>query len=354
MGLLSDNTVAFGLDLSSSSCKLLQLEKKASGLAVRAYHDMPLPKGLLVNDQITDQKAFADLLKRALDKCQYGQLSTNYAVVSLPESKSFVRVIQIPIMSDNEADAAVPVEAESFIPLPVDQVYLDWQRLGVTGDKMDVLMVASPREFVNQYLTALDIAGVKTSALEVESQSSLRSLLPPGAKDTVLIVDLDATRSSLIMVEGGNLQFTSTVPIGGNNFTENIAKILGVSSVKAEDIKKRIGIANTVEYPNIKISLLPVLGSLSAEIKSILKFYGEHSSKTVSKIILSGGGAKLKNLEAFLQPEFVEFPGLTVELGNPWLGLPGLKQPPLSPYDSLGFADAIGLAMRGLEFKSKA
>src|SRR5438105_13723250 len=102
-------------------------------------------------------------------------------------------------------------------------------------------------------------------ALEVESQSCLRAVNSKAAKETFLILDLDAYRSSLIMVEEGDLQFTSTVPIAGNSFTESIAKALGVSSIKAEEIKKRVGMANTADYPNIKIALLPIFNNLSEE-----------------------------------------------------------------------------------------
>ncbi len=341
---------AFGLNISPTSIRLMQLEKKKGSLKARAYSHVPLAKGVINNDVVADGKTFTYLLRQAMEKTKLGQLNTGYAVVSLPESKSFVRVIQIPRMSDGEADTAVPLEAESFIPLPVDQVYLDWQKIGETGDKMSILIIASPREFVDQFLSALDAAGVKPVALEVESQSCARAVLPPGSKDTALIVDMSAYRSSLVMVEDGSLQFTSTVPIAGNSFTESVAKILGVASTKAEEIKQRVGIANTADYPNIKIALLPVLNNLSAEIKNILRFHREHSAAEVKRIILAGGSARLKNLPEFLTPQFADFPGLTVELANPWLGLPQLAAPPFDPSEALGYTTAIGLAMRGVNF----
>jgi type IV pilus assembly protein PilM len=349
--LFNTKKPAFGLDISGNSFKLMELGKKGANQSVLAYSDVSLPKAVIVNDTITDVKSFGYLLRQSMDKCHFGKLDTNYAVVSLPESKSFVRVIQIPKMSESEAESAVPVEAESFIPLPVDQVYMDWQKIGETGDKMNILIIASPREFVDSYLSTLESSGIKVAVLEVESQSCLRAVLPPGGKETVLVVDLDAFRSSLIMAEDGNLQFTSTVPIAGNSFTDAVAKILGVANSKAEEIKRKIGIANTANYPNIKIALLPVLNNLCAEIKSILRFHSEHSDRQVGRIILTGGSARLKNLPDFLAPQFADFPGLKLELANPWQSLPQLKQPPLDVYDSLSFTTAIGLAMRGMDFE---
>lgn len=150
------------------------------------------------------------------------------------------------------------------------------------------------------------------------------------------------------MVERGNLQFTSSIPLAGNVFTEKIAQALGVSSKKAESLKKEIGIANTPEYPNIKTILLPSVADLSTEVKNIIKFHYDHSTEKIGRILLSGGGAKLKNLAESLLPYFESEENIKVELANPWQNLPGLKNAPLPPLEALSFTTAIGLAMRGL------
>ncbi len=351
MKLFSGIKTAYGLDLSGNSFKLLQLASEKSGFKLQAFGEAAVPKGLLVNDAITDVKTFEYLIKQVQNKPQFGRFNTEFAVVSLPESKSFVRVIQIPKMSEVESQSAVPFEAESFIPLPLDQVYMDWKKIGETEDKMNILIIASPKDFVDSFLSILDQVQIKVIALEVESQACLRALIKAGESASALIVDMEATRSGLIMVEDGNLQFTSTIPIGGNNFTEAIAKSLGVASSKAEIIKQKVGMANTPEYPNIKTAALPILNNLSAEIKNILKFHDEHSHSQVAKIILTGGAAKLKNLSEFLVGEFTERPGLVVELGNPWLNINFDKNTPLSQPDALGFSTAVGLAMRGVKIE---
>jgi type IV pilus assembly protein PilM len=348
LNFLSKNLNAFGLDLSGSSFKIMQFKANGKELKLQGYNDAALPKGLVVGDVITDAKTFGFLLKQAMDKPQFGKFDTKCVVASLPESKSFVRVIQIPKMSESEAENAVPYEAENFIPMPIDQVYLDWQKIGDSGDKMNVLMIASPKEFADKYLDILDKVGLKTAALEVESQSCHRALINPSLGETVLLVDIADFRTSLIMVEDGNLQFTSTIPIAGDTLTESIARALGVSGAKAEEIKRKVGIANTAEYPNIKTALLPVLNNLSAEIKNILKFHSEHSQKEVTKVLLVGGSSRLKNLAEFLGPQLSESGILQVLLGDPWQVLPGFKTPPLDALLSLGFVTAIGLAARGV------
>lgn len=349
--LFSKTLPAFGLDVSEGAIKILQFVPHGGGVQVKGFSDLALTKGLVINDTISDPSTFAYLLKGALQKMQYGSVTTNNVILSVPESKAFVRVIQIPRMSDEEAGRAIPFEAENFIPLPIDQVYLDWQKIGDTDDKMNVLMIASPRDFIDKYISVVEKAGVKPIAMEVESQSCHRALIAPGSTETLLIVDLDAVRSNLIMVEEGNIQFTSSIPIAGNSFTESIARTLGVSAVKAEAIKRKVGIANTPEYPNVKTALLPVLQNLSAEVKNILKFHNDHSSKQVSRMLLAGGGARIQNLVDYLTPEFAEFPGMKIELANPWQNVHLVGQQLLGTNDSLDFTTVIGLASRGVNFE---
>lgn len=345
--MFSGNYNSFGLDVSEGSVKLLALEKIGKEFKIVGYSHNVLPKGVILNDQIMDEKTFLYVLNEALTHPQYGHFHNKYVIASLPESKSFVRVIQVPLMSDAEIENAVPFESENFIPMPVDQVYIDWQKMSIVGDKINILIIATPKEFVEKFLTVLDKAGLKTTGLIVESQSCHKALVPLGSEETLLIVDLQAARTNLIMVENGQLQFTSSVPIAGNAFTESIARNLGISSTKAEEIKKKIGISNTSEYPNVKTALLPVLNNLSSEIKNVLRFHAEHSEKQVQKIILTGGSAKLKYIVDYLDLSLKET-GAEVLLGDPWVNIGEIKNNPLLD-DSLTFAKTIGLSLTGRE-----
>ena len=346
--LTSSRRPSFGLDVSQSSVKLMMMERKGKNVVVQGIAYAAMPKGAIVGDAVADEKTFSYVIKQSIEKPQYGRINSKYVVASLPESKSFVRVIQVPLMSDNEIEGAVPFEAENFIPLPLDQVYMDWQKLGVTGDKINILIIASPKEYVENYLRVLDNCGLKTVALEVDSQSCHRALVGDNSKDTVLIADMQAFRSTLVMVEQGQLQFTSSIPIAGNAFTESIARALGVSSAKAEEIKRKVGFNNTADYPNVRTSLLPVLTNFGAEIKNVIRFHNEHSSVQVSKVLLCGGSARLGNITEFLNGELSDT-GIRVELGHPWSNLATMKKPPLNEGDALGFTKAIGLSLRGLD-----
>jgi type IV pilus assembly protein PilM len=338
-----------GLQLNGTSLKFLQLAPHPSKVLVQSYSYSPLPKNVMVNDAINNVDTLVHLIQENLAHPSFGTLTTNRVAMSVPESKSFVRVIQVPEMSEQELEHAVIFEAEAYIPLPIDQVYFDWQIVRHRPDNtMDVIIIATPKEIVDKYIATLEKAGLHVVAVEAESQSLQRAVLDPEVLATALLVDLDAFRTNLVMVEKGNLQFTSSIPIAGNTFTERIAQALGISLQKAEAVKKQVGIANTPEYPNMKTIILPLLNNLGAEIQNIIQFHYDHSTEKIERLILAGGNAKMQNLVEFLTAELKNLGTTRIEVANPWQNIKGLENPPLNPYDSLQFTSTIGLAMRAL------
>jgi type IV pilus assembly protein PilM len=339
----SQNT--FGLHLSASALKFIQLSND-SKVKVISYGYIQLPKNTINNEAIMNSSTLTHFISEHTNNPDYGRLTTNRVVASLPETKSFVRLIHIPIMSESEAETAVMFEAESYVPLPMDQVYFDWQIGGVIGDRMEVLIVASPKEFVDSYIKVLEKSGLKISALEVESQSLTRALVAANSKETCLIVDTNDYKTTFVLVENGSLKFTSSVSIGGNAFTEKVAQSLDITKLKAEKIKLEVGLGNTPEFPNLTVALQPVLESLITEIKNVLKFHLEHGGKPVEIIKLSGGNAKLKNFEQYLKPNFADYPNLEIKLAEPWQSIDLAQPAPLDSYQALSFSTAIGLSLR--------
>lgn len=359
----SHQKLPLGLDVSDISLKLIQFDAKDNRYIVQAYSDLNLPKDVLAGDRIKDPKLLTDVIAKAVMAPKFGKIKTRFVAASIPETKSFVRVIQMPQMTASEAAEAVPWEAEAYIPLPIGQVYLDWVILGDASEagKMTVLITAAPRDYVDQFVYILKAAGLKPLALEVESQAIVRSLVAK-PNETVMIADINTLRTSLIIHDKGVLQFTSSLPIAGNLFTESIARALSVGAEEAEKLKREFGIDENAVKGRIKKALLPVLNNLVQEIKNTIRFYEEHSSETskISRLLLTGGSSKLKHLPSFLHEKLTHdeqtehslrsLPGIKVELGNPWINVLEKGQtPPLSREESLSYATAIGLGLRQIE-----
>lgn len=374
MKIFNHQNQPFGLDLSDVSLKIVQLARKSSGSRVLAYTDFAVPKDIMSPERITNPGLLVQTIKQALAAPKFGKITTPLVVASLPETKCFVRVIQIPMMSEKEAQEAVPWEAEAYIPLPISQVYLDWlilnpgEKIG-EETKMTVLITAAPKDYIDSLTDILKQAGLQPLALEAESQATARSVVGREMNETALIADIDTVRTSLIIYDKGVLQFTSSLPIAGNMMTESVAKTLSVSFEEAEKLKRQIGVSDENDSSvtqklatKVKKALQPILENLVEEIKNTIRFYEEHGSaeSKISKLVLVGGSGKLKHLPSFLHDKFTHvnfidhplrsIPGLQVELGNPWINVLGVGQtPPMSRENSLSFATAIGLAMREIE-----
>jgi len=345
---------AFGIDVNDTSIKIAELRKSKTGYKIIGYSDFELHKGIVVNDSVMDEKALTEAIRGALAKMKFGNVDTTLTIASIPESKAFVRVIQIPKMSEAQAESAVTIESEQYIPIPLDQAYLDWQILRENGeDKMDVLVTAAPKDYIDNYLRVLKNSGLRPVALEVESAAVARALVPSEkkAKD-LLILDMSTSRSSLIVVSQGFVQFTSSVPIAGDAFTQAIARALGINEQEAEKVKMQFGLDDSKEHQNVKAALTPVVDNLVEEIKNILKFHSAHSTTPISQILLCGGSAKLLHLSSYLYEKLTDYDYVDIILGNAWANVfePRLAAAaPLTREESLSYATAIGLAIRGAE-----
>lgn len=368
---ISRANALFGLDISDISLKLVELSGKSSGFEVQAYSDSSIPKEVMSGDKIINPSLLVSGIKQIVHAPKFGKVTTPHVVASLPETKCFVRVIQMPAVSEAEAEEAVPWEAEAYIPMPISQVYLDWLILNASekaGDenKMKILITAAPRDYIDDLVGIIKEAGLELVALEAESQATARSIVAKNTNETVLIADIDTIRTSLIIYDKGVLQFTSSLPVAGNMMTETIAKTLSVSFDEAEKLKREIGVGEEAAgetdaktMGKVRRAIMPIVDNLVEEIKNIIRFYEDHSAGggRIGKLLLVGGSSKLKHLPSFLHDKFTHsgvldhalrsLPGMKVELGNPWINILGKGQtPPMSRESSLSFATAIGLAMR--------
>lgn len=373
MNFLTLKPEAFGLDISDLSLKIVKLKKKGKNLALASFGEAEIKPGIIKEGEIKNEKKLAETIREAIRKVRGEQLKTKYVIASLPEEKSFLQVIQMPRLSEEELKSAVIYEAENYIPVPIEQVYLDYQIVSPLYnhlDHLDVFITALPRKTVDPYLSSLKLAGLEPIAFEIESQAISRALIKNEASSSpVLLIDLGATRTSFIIFSGHSLRFTSSIPVSARHFTQIISKNLGVSSTEAEKLKIKYGLEGKFklevkdkktktkrERGKIFEALVPALVDLTEQIKRHLDYYQTHAShehlppngKTVSKILLCGGGANLKGFTEFLSLDLK----VSVKLGNPWVNiLPRNKKEKidLSPEESLRYATALGLALRNIK-----
>lgn len=345
---------AFGLDISDISIKVMELSRKDKALIPHAFADVPLGEGIIANHMILNEQKLAENIKKVVATAR--RITSKFVVASVPESKSFVRILKIPRMPESEVAAALPFELEQNIPVPIEMVYMDWQVLRELPDNLEVLVTATPKDYIDALVISLRLAGLKPVAMELESQAMARSLI--GEKDreaAILIVDISANQTAFVVVEHGAVQYTSSIPLAGNAFTESIARNLNIPITEAEKAKQTQGLLADVKKGNIRQAILPLLDNITDEIRNVTKFHEEHSDNhtSITKIILSGGSSRLPGLSDYIAARLnlgsTRSVGQIV-LGNPWVNITGTnKQLPIAAETSLGYVTVAGLAMRGID-----
>jgi len=342
----------FGLDLSDLSVKVVKVESNGSSEYIASYSSVILANDAIIDGEIQQKEQVVSAIKKAVAAAGPKKLKTKKVICSLPETKAFLRIISIPQMSEGELNEAVKWEMEANIPLPLDQVYYDWQvipeKLLFEKNRTSLLVVAIAKSVVDQTIEVLELAGLDPVGLEIESIAQARSLLlEKDEKETVLIVDIGDRRTSFSVTRGGVPCFTSSIPLSGQSLTDVISKGMNVAFDEAEKIKISFGIGDEFKNDALFKSTEPVLENFVQEIERSIDFYvtGLKYSKSVDKVIICGGGANAKGILPYLSRRL----GREIQQGNPWINMNfGKNLPAIEKNQSLQYSTAIGLAIKGL------
>ncbi len=347
----------FAIDIDDLFLRIVKLKKRRNGFVLVSFNEVQIKAGIVKEGTIQDQESLVKIIQLACKTVKGEKLNTRYVIFSLPEEKSFSQIIQMPNMTEKELVSAVPYEAENYIPLPIDKVYLDFQVINLHKDKLnhlDLLVNVMPKPIVDSYVSCLKKASLTPCVLEIESQAITRALIKRGESTLpTIFIDFGQTKTSLVIFSDNSIRFTSSMPISSEQLTNAICESLKVNFSKAEELKVKYGLTKeTVKKHNIQEAILPILNDLVAQIKKYISFYHGHASHeysssggAIQKIILCGGGANLKGLSDFLSEELK----IDVKIGDPFTNILPSKENkeyiiPRQKY--LSFATAIGLALR--------
>jgi type IV pilus assembly protein PilM len=393
----SKNNLSYlGVDLGNAGVKIVELKNEGGKPALVTYGlaEMSIDAAGRSVDQTEEE--IVELLKQI---CAKSKVSTNKAISSLPSFSVFSSIITLPEMKDKELSKAIIWEAKKFLPMNVEDMNLDWRVIGkyesATGlndiipqkqenfeekkeeatkniseniqeetkkqeiknevssavsanhkSYLKILVTAAPKKNVARYLSIFKKAGIELLGLETESFALERSLI--GYEESpIMIVDIGAITSDLIIVEKGIPVLSRSVDAGGATITQMVASGLKVDIKRAEQFKRDIGFQTNTKQGIPKVienSIEPIIN----EIKYCFDLFlsREEKNKRIEKIVLTGGSSFLPNLPEFLS----ELLNIKVVIGDPWSRIvypmelkPVLDE--LAPRMSV----AVGLAMREIE-----
>ncbi len=352
-----------GIDIGSSAIKIVQLRKKNGQAVLETYGELALgPYANVGVGQSTllppDKLAVA--LKDLMEEKEVN-ITTKKCGVSIPFASSLLSVIEIPQVSNKELATMIPLEARKYIPVPISEVMLDWSVIPKTEVKMednpnpspvgapasvpkiDVMIVAIHNDTISKYKAVVAGAGLDAGFFEIEIFSTMRAVLDE-ALAPVMIVDFGAASTKLYILERGVIRASHTINRGAQDITQTISKSLNMPIDKAEVMKRSVGLTGTDQAFTDVITL--TLDYIFAEANRALLSFEKKYNKTVSKVILVGGGAALKGLPELAKQNF----NTEAFAGNPFgkVATPAFLEKVLNETGP-EFAVAIGIALRELQ-----
>lgn len=335
-----------GVDVSDRSIKVVQLsEDRTRELLAHGVHDVP--SGVMESGVIRNAAQMEKVLLTALTET--GILPGKRPIVaSIPETQSFLRVVELPAMPEDEVGEAVQWEVAQHIPFGLENVYVDWQALTAVGHraasgKQEILVGAAQRKVVDPLYAVFASLGLEVAAFELESQALTRCLISPDLKDKqgVLLVDLGGSATNVIIHDHSAIRFTASLQKGSDRMRDTLAsEEIQVINTQPDAIPSDIA-------ASVAGKLSAMYQELVVEVRGIVEFYNNIDAQhTVREIILTGGGSNFPGLgPAFLQV----FDNVHVQRGNPWVNVnadSNDRRTPLQVGEAVRYATALGLAQR--------
>jgi len=341
-----------GLDISSTSVKLLELSLHGKGYRVDAFAAEPLPPNSVVEKNIADVEAVGEAIRRVAKRS--GSRTKNVSV-AVAGSSVITKVITMPAsLSEDELESQIELEADQYIPYSLEEVNLDFEILGASDDNpdtVDVLLAASRSENVDSRVAAVELGGLTAKVVDIEAYTlenafGLISPQVPGGTDgkTVAIIDIGATMTTLSVLHDEKIIYTRDQVFGGKQLTEEIQRRYGLSYEEAGMAKRQGGLPDNY-IPEV---LDPFKDAMAQQVSRSLQFFFSSSQhNSVSHIVLAGGSASIPGADELIE----ERVGTSTSVANPFTNMSlasKVKAQALSN-DAPALMIACGLALRSFD-----
>lgn len=346
-----------GIDVGTSSIKIVQLRKRHGKAVLETYGEIALgPYDGKEAGQATNLPA-EKIVPIIKDLIAEAKIMSHSAGVAIPFAASLVSLIELPETDQKQLEQMVPLEARKYIPVPMSEVLLDWSIVpnSVSGltqgtikdvvKKIEIMVVAIHNETIYKFQEISTKTGLESSFYEIEMFSSMRALLPPNAS-SVMIMDFGAGSTKLYIIEQGLIRVSHLVRRGGQDITATIAQTMSVSFAAAEKLKKETDPTLIATNKEIGAIVKTHLEYIFAETKQVMTSYEKKYNKSIKNVVLIGGGALLKGIV----PVAKEKLAVEVTAGDPFTYV----ESPAFLTDILKtknpeFSVAVGLALRMLQ-----
>ncbi len=351
-GLLEKKAVpVLGLDISSTSVKLLELSRSGNRYRVETYAVRALPPNAVVEKNINDEAAVAEVI-RALVKQSKTKLK--HAAVAVAGSAVITKVIEMPAgLADDELENRIYIEADQYIPFPIDEVSIDFEVQGESQsdpDQVEVLLAACRTENIDARVSSLQLAGLTEQIVDVEAYAVERAFdlileqLEDQENQVSAIIDVGATMTTLSVLVDGRTIYTREQLFGGRQLTEEIQRRYGLSAEEAGLAKKQGGLPDDYQSEVLE----PFKEAVVQQVTRSLQFFFSASEyNDVDYLILAGGVASMEGLADLIEEKL----GTQTLVANPFANMSVASRVNAAALanDAPSLMVATGLAMRSFD-----
>ncbi len=315
MGLFAKDKDFFGLDIGSTGIRVVKLSGVGSSRRLERYNSISVDTKLSQSQAPADRHKLAQIIKKLVADTE---IRSRNVVIGVPSKNVYASVIETAKLTPQELKKSINYLAEQYVPVALDQVKLDWAQLGASPDdpnKQEVLLLAARNSFTEARLGMLEAIGLDVIGIQPDALAMARALVSGNLSEPVMILDLGATSSDILIAYNNAPRLIRSIPVGGEIFIRSIIQALGVDSEQASQFLFKFGLDETKLEGKIARAVQPNLQILVEEIKKSIKFFtGRYKGQSINKIIITGQASNIPELPVFVVNESQ----IAVEIGNSW------------------------------------
>ncbi len=317
-----------GLDISTSGIKLMSIDPKK--WLVNGYGSLDLdPLKMKTALESEDNTFLTDSIKSLMADQIIGTLGSTSVAIAVPTARSYTRTFTLPSSAEKALSEAVLLEAEQYIPIPVSTLYIDYQVIERNHKSIVVLMSAVSKVVVDNITRSVEAAGLYPVLIEpsINSVGRVLTATEDGTLPTV-IVDINASSTDIAILDRGSIRLTGGVQVGGNTFTLDIAKKLGIALENAHQLKVLNGLNAGPRQQKLREALNPSLERILNETKKVMRYYNEriNTERKLEQLLVVGGGSNIPGIGEYFTENLI----IAARAASPWqrLDFGKIQEPP--------------------------
>lgn len=311
------NESVLGIDIGSSAIKIVQIRRKKGKAVLETYGELALGPYAGIEIGRATNLPMEKIAEALVDVLRESNTTTKECGITIPLSSSLITFMSVPTTDQKQIGGMVTLEARKYIPVPITEVLLDWSVIPKDAipestetpptpeqiNSTDVLMVAIHNEVLANYQSLANKASLKPTFFEIELFSSVRAVLEQGVT-AQMVVDMGASTTKLYVIERGILRTSHVINKGSQDITLAISQSMSIPVGEAENMKRVLGLNGGPEHKELTELISITLDYIFYEANRVILNYQKKYNKTISKVIMTGGGVLLKGFPEIAKSSF--------------------------------------------------